>query len=472
MMPKMIHHTTHRTALRSNPLYATAPSIFFALLLTTGILFAQDTPIALTGTLVTPDGIVQDGVVLIQSGRITAAGSKLPIPSGTKTIETNGVIAPGLIDLHNHLTWNVFPRWKPNQLFGTRYDWEQLPLYKLLMDAPHEALVQQGLECQMERYAEVKAITEGETSVVGGMYAACDQGLARNLDYDAELGSGQGTILNNIFPLSMSQTELAAANTAFSAKPRGSLLAHLAEGSPKNASAAEEFYILQGRGLLKPGVSVIHGTALTPQNFATMAKAGVGLIWSPRSNIELYGDTTNVAAAKAANITMAIAPDWSPTGSVGMLGELNYASLWNKTQPISVFSDRDLVSMATVNPATMVGLQDQIGSLAPNHVADLLVVRDKGKAAGNDAYWTLTHATPEDVELVMIGGQATYGDAQLMHQLFKGQDETLHICGVDKSISFASEMKPPGTFAATLSTLDHALREQGRRLAPLAECGQ
>ncbi len=446
--------------------------VLFVILSPLAMLLAQDTPIALTGTLITPDGIVQNGVVLIQNGRITAVGSKLPLPAGTKTVETNGVIAPGLIDLHNHLTWNVFPRWKPNQLFGNRYDWQQIPLYKLLMDAPHEALAQEGLECQMERYAEVKAITEGETSVVGGMYAACDQGLARNLDYDPELGAAFGSIAYNIFPLSTSESELAAVNTALSAKPRGSLLAHLAEGAPKNASAAEEFYILQGRGLLKPGVSVIHATALTPPNFAAMAKAGVGLIWAPRSNIELYGDTTNVAAAKAANVTIAIAPDWSPTGSVGLLGELNYASQWNKTQPSSIFSDRDLVTMATVNPATMVGLQDQIGSLAPSHAADLIVIRDTGKTTGKDAYWTLTHATPEDLELVMIGGQATYGDPQLMHQLFKGPDETLHICGVEKIVSFASETKPPSTFAVTLSTLDHAMREQGLRLAALAECGQ
>src|SRR5271170_6278743 len=236
---------------------------------------SQTTPIAITGTLVTPQEIVPNGTVLIQNGKILAAGAQVQLPPGTSTVRTDGIIAPGLIDLHNHLTWNVFPRWKPNQEFGARYDWEALPVYKLLMDTPHAALVEEGLECQMERYAEVKAITEGETSVVGGMYSSCDQGLARNLDYDPELGSGLGTILYNIFPLSMSENELAAANAALSAKPRGSLLAHLAEGAPKNASAAEEFYTLQGRGLLKPGVSLIHATALTPQNFAAMAKAGV-----------------------------------------------------------------------------------------------------------------------------------------------------------------------------------------------------
>jgi 5-methylthioadenosine/S-adenosylhomocysteine deaminase len=446
--------------------------ILFVLLSPFAMLFAQETPVALTGTLVTPDGIVQDGVVLIQNGRITAAGAKLTLPPGTKTVETHGVIAPGLIDLHNHLTWNVFPRWKPNQLFGNRYDWQQIPIYKLLMDAPHKALVQEGLECQMERYAEVKAITEGETSVVGGTYSACDQGLARNLDYDPELDTGLGTILYNIFPLEMSEKELAAANTALSAIPRGSLLAHLAEGSPKDASAAEEFYVLGGRGLLKPGVALIHATALTPQNFSAMAKAGVGFSWSPRSNIELYGDTTNVAAAKAAGLLMALAPDWSPTGSDGLLGELNYASVWNQSQPAAIFTDRELVSMSTANPAQLVGLQDQIGSLAPNHAADLLVIRNSNPPKGKDSYWTLTHTASENVALVVIGGQATYGDPQLMHQLSNGPTETLHICGTEKLISFASEKQPRGTFAATEAALDQALQQQGRRLASLAECGQ
>ncbi len=449
-----------------------AARILVLLLSSLGRASAQDTPLALTGTLVTPNGIVQNGVVLIQAGRIVAAGAQVSLPPGTRTIDTHDVIAPGLIDLHNHLTWNVFPRWKPIQEFGNRYDWQQKPIYKLLMDAPHGALVDEGLECQMERYAEVKAITEGETSVVGGMYTSCDQGLARNLDYDPELSSGLGTILYNVFPLSITESELAAANAVLSANPRGSLLIHLAEGAPKNAAASEEFYTLQGRGLLKPGVSLIHATALAPQNFAAMAKAGVGLIWSPRSNIELYGDTTNVAAAKAANVVMALAPDWSPTGSVGLLGELNYASVWNQTQPASIFSDRELVSMATANPAMLAGLQDKIGSLAPNHVADLLVIHDTGKGKGKNAYWTLTHATPEDVDLVMVGGLATYGDPQLMRQLSKGQDETLHICGAEKTISFASETQPRGNFVAMETKLDHALREQGRRLAPLAECGQ
>lgn len=432
---------------------------------------AQNTPLAITGTLITPQDIVANGTVLIQNGKILAEGAKVQIPQEATVVHTDGVIAPGLIDLHNHLTWNVFARWKPNQAFGNRYDWQQQPVYNVLMTAPHTALVNEGMGCRMERYAEVKAISEGETSVVGGMYSACDQGLARNLDYDSELGSGLGEIIYNVFPLTMSESDVAQAIAALNAKPRGSLLIHIAEGSPHDASAAREFAELEGRGLLKPGVSIIHGVALTPQNFASMAKAGVGFIWSPRSNIELYGDTANVTAAKAAQVSMALAPDWSPTGSDGLLSELNYASMWNQAQTPPPFTERDLVMMTTSNAAELVGLQDFIGSLAPGHAADLIVIRDTGKAHSKDAYWSLTHATPEDVELVMIGGVATYGDPQLMRQVSGSQAEPLRVCGREKNISFATEKQKQESFAETESTLGQALRGVGRRLAPLSECG-
>jgi len=437
------------------------------------VVFAQTTPVALTGTLITPDGLVPDGTVLLQNGTITAAGSHITLPPGTRTIETHGIIAPGLDDLHNHLTWNVLPRWKPTQKFGARYDWQQTDAYRKILEAPHQALTEAGLECQMERYAEVKALTEGETSVVGGLNAPCSQGLARNLDYDPELGPGLGRILYEIYPLTINERALARANAVLAASPHGSMLVHLAEGAPNNASAAEEFPMLDGRGLLQPGVSLIHATALTRYDFAIMAREHVGFIWSPRSNIELYGDTANVAAAKAAHVVIALSPDWSPTGSDGLLRELHYASLWNQRQAHPAFTDRDLVAMATSTPAALVGLQDKIGSLEPNHAADLLVLRNTGKATGKDAYWSLTHATPEDVDLVMIGGVASYGDLKLMHQLSSGPDETLHLCGVEKAISFATETTPPaGTFAATEATLDQALRKQGTQLAPLAECHQ
>lgn len=214
----------------------------------------QMTAIALTGTLITPQEQIENGTVLLQNGRIVASGEHVSLPAGTKVVATGGIIALGLIDLHNHLTWNIFPRWKPNQEFGSRYDWQQKPVYNIEMTVPHELLAQEGLECEAERYAEVKAITEGETSVAGSMHEPCSYtrpgaaGLARNLDVDPVLGAGLGKIVYDVFPLEMNAEALAGAEAALSSRPRGSLLIHLSEGAPNNASAAREFAMLKARG--------------------------------------------------------------------------------------------------------------------------------------------------------------------------------------------------------------------------------
>jgi cytosine/adenosine deaminase-related metal-dependent hydrolase len=265
----------------------------------------------------------------------------------------------------------------------------------------------------------------------------------------------------------MPPAALAEADAALSAHPRGALLIHLSEGAPHDASAAREFIQLKARGLLRPGVSLIHGVALTPEAFAEMAANGVGLIWSPRSNVELYGDTANVAAAKAAGVHLALAPDWSPTGSDGLLGELNYASLWNQTQPSPPFTERDLVLMATSNAAELVNLSSQLGSLAPGHAADLIVIRKVVPTlAQHDAYWTLTHSSPQDLALVVIAGRALYGDPSLLQPFSPSSTETLQLCGVTKALAAGS--KP---FATTEQLLDQALHQAGRTLSPLAECG-
>src|SRR5579864_1435659 len=123
-------------------------------------------------------------------------------------------------------------------------------------------------------------------------------------------------------------------------------LIHVGEGKPSDASSTREFKMLtkRGDGFLRPGVSVIHGVAFGKAEFMQMAAGGVGLIWSPRSNIELYGSTTDVRSAKEAGVKIALAPDWSPSGSDGMLEELKYAATWNASQTPPIFTDAELVT--------------------------------------------------------------------------------------------------------------------------------
>ena len=304
------------------------------LLFFTAEVFAQEKPIALIGTVLTSNGSIDNGTLLIVNGRIAAVGASVFIPKGAIVLRTNGVISSGLIDLHNHLTWNIFPRWKPIEEFGNRYDWLQKPVFRAFMNSTYQALVEAGLSCAMQRYAEVKAIIHGATSVIGSLLEPCNRGLARNLDDDPMLGK----IIYNLFPLESTEAEIKETKESLSSN--GTLFIHIAEGSPNDAASAREFSMLKSRGLLVPGVSLIHAVALGNNDFREMAKTGVGLVWSPRSNFELYGETVNLKAAKENHVITALAPDWSITGSDGLLSELNYAATWNAGLEHPLFDDR------------------------------------------------------------------------------------------------------------------------------------
>lgn len=123
---------------------------------------------ALQGTVVTPSGPVANATVLIKGSSIVSVGRDLEIPAGAHIVKTGGIIYPGLIDLHNHVTWNALARWSAGAKSGARYDWQQLPEYRMALNTPHEKMVAEGHGCAAERYAEVKAIAGG-SYLAGGV---------------------------------------------------------------------------------------------------------------------------------------------------------------------------------------------------------------------------------------------------------------------------------------------------------------
>lgn len=438
---------------------------------------AQDRKYAIRGTIVTPDDLIEKGTVLVSGSKIEAVGSEVKIPNDATILDVDGIILPGFVDLHNHLTWNALRTWKPNKEFANRYEWQQTPEYNIALATPHAQLMKQGLGCDLNRFAEVKAISEGETSVVGSLSPPqeCIEGLARNLDFSSGFTSpqrlGDENLRYEVFPLELDNSAVAEINDSLDKKAVTTLLVHLAEGKPTDASAAREFNMFVARGFLRAGVSVIHGTALKREQFQQMAEKQVGLIWSPRSNLELYGATTDVLSAQLENVKLALSPDWSPTGSNGMLEEMKFAAVWNARQNPPIFSSKDLVLMATKYPAQLAHLSDKIGTLAPHHYADLIVVRRKL----NNAYDSIVHANPDDVDLVIIGGEPVYGDPDILKKLLHQEHlETITPCQRLKAISFATvPSSDDGThnlWKRTTDILGVALESWGNHLAPLANC--
>jgi imidazolonepropionase-like amidohydrolase len=58
-----------------------------------------------------------DGIVYVEKGRPAAVLDRAEAApagfEGVGVVETGGTIFPGLIELHNHLSYNALPLWAP-----------------------------------------------------------------------------------------------------------------------------------------------------------------------------------------------------------------------------------------------------------------------------------------------------------------------------------------------------------------------
>jgi 5-methylthioadenosine/S-adenosylhomocysteine deaminase len=442
-------------------------------------LFGQDE--VLSGTVVTPTKVIPTGWIVIRNGRIESVRERRPVGNTLGTlpvIKVDGIIFPGFIDLHNHPMYDIIPRWHAPRIFKDRYEWRGLEEYKKAVSTPAGALQKkESTFCDVDEYTEVKALMGGTTAFagIGAMYGAaqpvpsCVVGLVRNLEWASGFyGSGVGhERIQNALGVTlrdMSESEAASLRQELFQKKIDLLLVHVGEGSPDDLESGVEFYALKGRGFLGAHTAVVQGTALTADNFRQMHAAGTALIWSPRSNLELYGVTTNVGAALQEKVTVALAPDWSPTGSTNTLAELAYANRYSREHMNGTLTEEQLFRMGTEIPAKIARIQQFVGTIEPGRYADLFVLR--GDSA--QPFTALANAKPQDVQLVLIGGVAMYGNEALMSS-FKAQVEAVDVCG--EKMALNSSSLPSGPFAEVQRRLQSDLEPYGVALASLAECG-
>lgn len=121
-------------------------------------------------------------------------------------------------------------------------------------------------------------------------------------------------------------------------KTSSCFLLHLSEGIDR--AARGHFLALknaQNEWAIEPSLAGIHCTALTAADFGVMAQHNAGgMVWSPLSNLLLYGKTADVAPARKAGLTVALGLDWSPSGSKTLLGELKAAKVVNSLSDLGL----------------------------------------------------------------------------------------------------------------------------------------
>lgn len=388
---------------------------------------------ALGGTVVTMNenrDVLADHWVEVQGDRIV--GIHAEPPAGVTTLATGGLIFPGLIDSHNHPPYNVLGPIPFDQLFEHRDEWRSDPVYDQFNQQYYAILdnpIQDAQFVNIFKLAEVRAMCSGTTTIQG-----------RNCNgHDFDPFARQGIGINNaerfpprIYSRTFPLSDSAAVWQARSAENWRRFIIHLAEGT--NQVARDEFAAWQDLGMLDERTAVIHGTALQAPEWVAMAAVGAHLIWSPQSNVMLYGTTTDIPGALAAGLNVALAPDWTESGSNDLLTEMKFARDWSDNEWGGLLTPQILAEMVTCNGAEALGMADNCGSIAVGLRADLMVV--PGDAG--TPYEALLAAEPADVMLTVVNGRPGYGDPALVDPFVYLDDvETITIADQPKRLALA-----------------------------------
>ncbi len=284
-----------------------------------------------------------------------------PIPSAeTLTLDMSGfLVLPGLINAHDHLELNLFPR------LG-RGPYPNASIWALDIHRPDKPPVKQHLEVPKSLrfwWGSIKNLISGVTTV------------AHHNEFDP-------IFLQRDFPVRVVKCYGWAHSVHFSpdweARFRTTptdhpFIIHAAEGT--DDAAAHELQLLSEAGALKDSTILVHGVAFTSRDVPLLKHTKTSLVWCPSSNQFTLHRTIDPDVLNS-DIPIALGSDSAMTADGDLLDELRVA--------YRTMGAQRLYRMVTSDPARMFKLPAGVGTIQHGGPADLLVMRDKGQTPASD----------------------------------------------------------------------------------------
>jgi len=353
---------------------------------------------------------------------------------------SQGVVSPGIINAHDHIGWTHHdPKVWFDERFAHRHYWRRgFDGYTNLSEPSNSTP-------DLKTWGEIRNIMSGTTSMAG---SGGSTGLVRNVDQNFKNTEGLGSVevYYNTFPLGDSNGAMRTTNCTYPSIDGEHLLnnqcylPHISEGI--NLAARNEMLCLSGQreggaNLIQANTAIIHAIAITAADGEMLAQRGAAVIWSPRSNISLYGNTAPVTMLANQGVRIGLGTDWVPSGSIHMLREYACADFFNSVYLNSFFTDRELWRMGTENNAHALRMLDVTGALRVGLAGDIAIFDGLGHP---NFYRAVIAATEKSVALVMRGGKPLFGDKTIMDAI-EGTEECdfIDVCDSDKKICLKDE---------------------------------
>ncbi len=390
----------------------------------------------LRGTVLEPFAVLEGGSVLIDAdGTIACVGcdcSDHPAAAEAHKVDcAEGVISPGLINAHDHITFGESaPLPHPSVAYDHQHGWRRGTNQLSASSNPS------GLDGT--RWTELRQAMAGTTSISGTGIAA---GMLRNAD---RADDGDLTVVTfQTFPLGDSDAKYrpdctwAYSHDTWTVANLPAWIGHVGIGV--DARAAEEFRCLSSEvgdaeDLAQPSAAFAHAIGLDAVAYGQMATDEVELIWSPRSDLFLYGHTADVRTFTTLGGTLALGTDWTYTGSANVVRELACVDQFDRVHLDDAFTDADTWRMATLNAAKALGSPHRIGALVEGLLGDVAVFDGSARTH----HRAVIEAGYEDVALVLRSGLPLVGETDTVTSM-EHDCEVVDVCGTSQAVCVERE---------------------------------
>jgi cytosine/adenosine deaminase-related metal-dependent hydrolase len=222
---------------------------------------------------------------------------------------------------------------------------------------------------------------------------------------------------------------------------------HAAEGTDE--AARREIHILAEAGALTRSTILVHGVGVDRSDVSLIRRRGAGVVWCPSSNHFTLGRSLDAAILKSA-IPVALGTDSAITADGDLLDELRVAHR-------SVNAHR-LYGMVTSEPARMFKLPVGFGQICNGGPADLLVIKDNGRAPAT----ALLENYPE---LVIVRGRVQLVSSELAPRCPPDVLKSLHPLEVEGRGVYMVAEPVASLLNETKRAVEEPLRLAGKAIA-------
>lgn len=334
--------------------------------------------------LVTPDN--RDKVwIKIEGNKISDLGieNSLGKQIENNVIEfENAIVFPGLINSHDHLEFNLFPK-LGNKKYRDYVEWGE-DIHKVNKNIIEE--IKQIPENIRIEYGIYKNLLNGATTVV---HHAAKENIGHQLiDVLTNYNYLHSTKLEKHWRLKL--------NLKVNQLP---FVIHIGEGT--NEESGAEIDNLIRWNLFKKDLIGIHGIKMNEAQAANFK----ALIWCPVSNDFLYGEQPAIEKIKR-KTTILFGTDSNVSANWNLWHHLRFAKNLGK------LSEKNLFETLTSMAAKMWKLKDK-GSITKGFRADLVIARRKYK---DDFLHSFYEINPEDILIITKNGKVILFDSLMKNQ--------------------------------------------------------